>query len=96
MDSGRQFLRVQLSQWYHGLESSRASLFVPCASRAEPAPAKKLRVSEPLSWHHIVRSGAEQTWKDKREADFQVALRRWHDVLILLPCSIIVFNSFCI
>ena len=23
-------------------------LFVPCASRAEPAPAKKLRVSEPL------------------------------------------------
>ena len=68
-------------------------LFVLCASRAEPAPAKKLRVSEPLSWHHIVRSGAEQTWKDKREADFQVALRRWHDVLILLPCSIIVVQQ---
>ena len=68
-------------------------LYVPCASRAEPAPAKKLRVSEPLSWHHIVRSGAEQTWKDKREADFQVALRRWHDVLILLPCSIVVVQQ---
>ncbi|CAL1141652.1 unnamed protein product [Cladocopium goreaui] len=68
-------------------------LFVPCASRAEPAPAKKLRVSEPLSWHHIVRSGGEQTWKDKREADFQVALRRWHDVLILLPCRIVVVQQ---
>ena len=68
-------------------------LFVPCAPRAEAAPAKKLRVSEPLSWHHIVRSGAEQTWKDKREADFQVALRRWHDVLILLPCHIVVVQQ---
>ena len=68
---------------------SEPPLYIPCAVRDDVAPVKKPRLSEPLTWHHVVRSGAEQTWQDKREADFQVALRRWHDVLILLPCKIV-------
>ena len=41
----------------------------------------------------MVKSGAEQGWKDKREADFQVSSWRWHDVLTALPAHIVVVQQ---
>ena len=68
-------------------------LFIPCVSSESVAECKKLRRSPPESWHHVVTSGAEQGWRDKREADFQVSLRRWHDVLLGLPAHLIVVQQ---
>ena len=68
-------------------------LYVQFASHVEQGPVKKPRVTEPVTWQQVVRSGAEQTWQDKREADFQVSLRRWHDTLLTLPCSILVVQQ---
>lgn len=69
-------------------------LFVPGVSCDKPDVSKKCKRSQPETWHHIVRAGAEQGWKDQREADFQVSLRRWHDVLLGLPSDIAVVNQF--
>ena len=61
--------------------------FVQCALDVEPQPAKKAKTVPPVSWHHVVKSSADVSWQDKREADFQVSLRRWLDLLIGLPSS---------
>lgn len=58
-------------------------------------PSKRVRTSASLrqSWHSIVRADVELTWIDKREADFQVSLKRWLDVLLSLPDDLsIVFQ----
>ena len=68
-------------------------LFIPCISSEPVAECKKLRRTPPESWHHVVASGAEQGWRDKREADFQVSLRRWHDVILGLPAHLIVVQQ---
>ena len=56
--------------------------FVQCALDVEPQPAKKAKTVPPVSWHHVVKSSADVSWQDKREADFQVSLRRWLDLLL--------------
>ena len=48
---------------------------------AEPV-SKKQKTSQPQSWVSIVKSSVDLGWKDKREADFQVGLRRWLDALL--------------
>ena len=68
-------------------------LFVQIEPSVEQGPVKKPRMTEPVTWQQVVRSGAEQTWQDKREADFQVSLRRWHDTLLILPCSILIVQQ---
>ena len=50
-------------------------------------------MTEPVMWQQVVKSGAEQNWQDKREADFQVSLRRWHDALLTLPSSILIVQQ---
>ena len=68
-------------------------LFVQIEPAVEQGTVKKTRRTEPVAWQQVVRSGAEQTWQDKREADFQVSLRRWHDTLVSLPCSILIVQQ---
>ena len=68
-------------------------LFISGVSTLDPAVSKRPRKAEPIAWQQVVQSGAEQTWQDKREADFQVSLRRWHDTLISLPCNISIVQQ---
>eukprot|EP00435_Cladocopium_sp_Y103_P056640 s605_g19.t1 len=63
---------------------------IPCISDVDSQPAKKVRTEAPVSWQHVVKSCADLSWQDKREADFQVSLRRWLDVLLGLPRFITV------
>ena len=67
--------------------------FVSCTSVQQPAVSKKPRLASPDSWQQVVKSGTEQTWKDQREADFQVSLRRWHDALMSLSSSLIIVQQ---
>ena len=64
--------------------------FIQCQFEVEPQPVKKARTSTPVSWQHVVKSSADVSWQDKREADFQVSLRRWLDLLLGLPNTITV------
>ena len=58
------------------------------------AVTKKPRlVDKPFTWQRLVQSNADQSWMDKREADFQVALRRWFDAIHDLPMDIEVVKQ---
>ena len=35
-------------------------LFIPCVSAAVEMPSKRPRMTEPVMWQHVVKSGAEQ------------------------------------
>ena len=37
------------------------------------------------TWRHCVKADAELSWTDKREADFQSALKRWLQTLLEMP-----------
>ena len=67
--------------------------FVQCQLDLEPQPIKKARKGTAVSWQHVVKSSADVSWQDKREADFQVSLRRWLDLLLGLPNHITVVEQ---
>ena len=48
--------------------------------------------SDATSWHQIVRSSCDDSWTEMRDSKFQIALRRWLDVLLQLPpeCGIVI------
>ena len=57
-------------------------------SSPEPQAKKLRRSSDPTDWRAIVHSNAGQSWEEKRNADFQSALKRWLSTLLEMPSSI--------
>ena len=55
--------------------------------------AKKLKPQPQVvtSWKQIVKTSSDESWVELRDAQFQIALRRWLDVVLHLPdtCAIV-------
>ena len=51
------------------------------------AKKSKSQPSVVTSWMQIVKSSTDESWMEKRDSQFQVALKRWLDVLLQLPAS---------
>jgi hypothetical protein len=65
-------------------------LFAEEISVEKPAKRSKLQHEQQSSWRDCVRVDVKQNWSEKRDADFQAALKRWLHALIDLPTSITV------
>ena len=54
--------------------------------------AKLPRVIKPRDysarWMDFIRPGNDLDWKDKRESDLQVAIKRWYDIVQSFPPSV--------
>ncbi len=54
--------------------------------------AKLVRVIKPRDysarWPDFIRPGNDIDWKDKRESDLQVAIKRWYDIVQSFPPSV--------
>ena len=52
----------------------------------------RAQTSVATSWQQIVKSSCEDSWTEMRDSKFQIALRRWLDVLLQLPpeCGIVI------
>eukprot|EP00438_Fugacium_kawagutii_P024617 Skav227276 [mRNA] locus=scaffold3803:182434:184323:+ [translate_table: standard] len=62
---------------------------------SDEQPNKKCKTAEKEhhTWHSIVKSNHDSSWLDKREADLQVGLKRWHDALVSLPEDLLVVRQ---
>lgn len=49
---------------------------------------KRARVDSPKDWSQVVKLIPDLSWQESRDADFQVALRRWLDALLRMPHNI--------
>ena len=69
-------------------------LFYESPATAQLPPEKKQRAQSVVatSWKQVVKSGVEDSWTEMRDSQFQIALKRWLDVLLQLPdsCSVVV------
>ena len=56
----------------------------------EPSSYKRPKTScdPPRSWVDIIRPGVDELWMDKKEADVQVALKRWLGAVMSFPDSV--------
>ena len=43
------------------------------------------QTSVATSWQQVVKSSCDDSWTEMRDSKFQIALRRWLDVLLQLP-----------
>ena len=69
-------------------------LFYESPATSQLPPEKKQRAQSVVatSWKQVVKSGIEDSWTEMRDSQFQIALKRWLDVLLQLPdsCSVVV------
>ena len=56
-------------------------------SREETVKRSKPQTSSATSWMQIVKTTSDESWMEFRDSQFQVALKRWLDVLLQLPAS---------
>ena len=89
LGTGERFVDVK-DTW----KQRRPPILLSCTEEVIEAVTKKPRlVDKPFTWQRLVQSNADQSWMDKREADFQVALRRWFDAIHDLPEDIEVVKQ---
>ena len=87
--------------WKHIFENTERSsgLTLPVLSRPAVAPlpdvlpvqypaAKSRRIAiEPQAWQQVVMASDVASWQEMHEAKFDIALKRWFDVVIMFPTT---------